>query len=732
MAHTTRSTSLVLSLLAAAAFAGCDNIPEFVSTGTDGKGGPGENQDGSGAQGNDDLDVNAGGGAGGADPGTVNECDSQVGSCEEELEPPEPACGDGRINVAGETCDDGNGESGDGCTANCDLEANFVCATPGEKCTSTVECGDSKITGEETCDDGNSTAGDGCDASCAIEAGWACDFPGLRCVAAECGDSLVVDFEECDFGGDVTGCTSCLIDDGYDCDGASCTPTVCGNGTVERGEQCEDGNARPFDGCYKCASEPSCTGGVCNSVCGDGQRYDDEACDDGNARDGDGCSSTCEVELGFACGDIAGTPPETLSLPIIFRDFIGRSRSNLDTSTCYGPREESPTAQKTIPCYHINFNNQSGTSLQGVVENDLGADGTPDMICPGGDCSGNVGVPSGNFTNNDDFEDWYDDADPESLAVYDELTLTRGAGLTYNFSPSGPGFYPLDNKGWVASGEENQVDCNGGMRNVSFSSETRFYFEYQGGERFDFNGDDDLWVFVNGKLAIDLSGLHGPRGGYFQLDDDTDGAGLGDVADGTALINNDLITETPLDLGLVPGGIYEVALFHAERNQCGSNFEVTLKDFNKPKSKCESTCGDGIVASDEFCDDGMSGNDGAYGNCSNDCLSRGPYCGDGTQQETEGEQCDDGVNLSTYGTGCAPGCVTAPNCGDGQVQSTFEDCDDGDNNGGYGECAQGCVLGPRCGDGVIQSADGEECDDGNRINGDECNVNCKDEVSIIK
>ena len=54
-----------------------------------------------------------------------------------------------------------------------------------------------------------------------------------------------------------------------------------------------------------------------------------------------------------------------------------------------------------------------------------------------------------------------------------------------------------------------------------------------------------------------------------------------------------------LHLGLVVGKVYEVVMFQAERNQCGSNFGVTLKNFGKPKSTCSSTCGDAIVAADE-------------------------------------------------------------------------------------------------------------------------------------
>ena len=117
---------------------------------------------------------------------------------------------------------------------------------------------------------------------------------------------------------------------------------------------------------------------------------------------------------------------------------------------------------------------------------------------------------------------------------------------------------------------------------------------------------------------------------------------------------------------------------------------------------------------DEVCDDGV--NDGSYGGCAADCLSRGPSCGDGTVHPAH-EKCDDGVNLSPYG-GCAPGCVKGDFCGDGKVDSRFgEQCDDGKNDGSYGGCTPQCKLGPRCGDGIIQGDDGEQCDDGNAHDG---------------
>jgi cysteine-rich repeat protein len=241
---------------------------------------------------------------------------------------------------------------------------------------------------------------------------------------------------------------------------------------------------------------------------------------------------------------------------------------------------------------------------------------------------------------------------------------------------------------------------------------------------------------VNGHLVIDLGGLHGSMRSTFVLDADTDGDGP-DTADGSVDASASVEAgdqnkqpRTDYPLGLTPLGVYEVVMFHAERNECGSNFSVTLKDFNRPKSKCESSCGDGKLASDELCDDGeanASEDPPPYGRCGSDCNSRGGYCGDGQVDEAAGEACDDGNNRSVYGpVGCAPGCKLPAFCGDGEVQSKFEQCDDGENTGAYGKCAASCVLGPRCGDGETQGD--EECDDGNRQNYDGCNVNCAVEV----
>jgi cysteine-rich repeat protein len=71
--------------------------------------------------------------------------------------------------------------------------------------------------------------------------------------------------------------------------------------------------------------------------------------------------------------------------------------------------------------------------------------------------------------------------------------------------------------------------------------------------------------------------------------------------------------------------------------------------------------------------------------------------------------------------------LCTPLCGDGVV-TAGEECDDGTNDGGYGECDPGCVLGPSCGDGIVQPP--EDCDDGNNVDGDFCGSACRN-VTVI-
>jgi len=161
------------------------------------------------------------------------------------------SCGDSVITTL-EACDDGNSESGDGCSDCCVVETGYMCSNtecgPSD-CqwkTGLEKCGDGFTLGAEVamvdfCDDGNTTPGDGCSLACKIECGYECDG-GLANAAdtctTSCSNAVKTNDEAYDDGNTVDGdgCSStCTIEGGYTCiELDTCIPSTCkevfGNG----------------------------------------------------------------------------------------------------------------------------------------------------------------------------------------------------------------------------------------------------------------------------------------------------------------------------------------------------------------------------------------------------------------------------------------------------------------------------------------------------------------------
>jgi fibro-slime domain-containing protein len=578
-------------------------------------------------------------------------------------------CGDG-MRHPDEGCDDGNLETGDGCDDLCAVEQDHACPTPGEPCVLVVVCGNGRIEGSETCDDGDLIDGDGCDADCVREDGWSCPVPGTACTATECGDGIVAGFETCDDGNNLPddGCDdSCKLEEGFHCPipGAMCEETDCGDGLVQGTEECDDQNADVGDGCTPfCKREPVCADGVCMAVCGDAVRQVTEGCDDGNNLPGDGCDPDCEIEPGFDCVEMALPDPPQVAIPVTVRDFVaacdtgdGNDRRLADDES----GAEAPFGHRDFECFN------EGLDL-GMVENELDVDGKP------------VRIENGSTFSDAGFAQWYRSDADYNRAIAQSFTMPSIGGGAYQLDSGA--LFPINDDGFVVEDcdgspcEQRHVDGQDiGEMNFHFTTEVRFWFEYAGTETLAFSGDDDVWVFINGKLAVDIGGVHGRENGSVNLGNPSTAAAL----------------------ELTVGGVYEAVVFHAERHTTRSQYRLTLTNFNQAPSVCDDFCGDGVVSSREVCDDGADnglGDGSAYGGCADDCTLE-PHCGDANVDTEFGEVCDDGINLGGDAGSCAPGCTS---------------------------------LGSSCGDGVVQTQDGEQCDDGNQMGGDGCSADCLIEV----
>lgn len=256
-------------------------------------------------------------------------------------------------------------------------------------------------------------------------------------------------------------------------------------------------------------------------------------------------------------------PPDTYDLTVLVRDFRGSDESG------------------GHPDMERNKNLGAGNVMIEVVMPTLGADGKPVwqgngkhlkkvkvngvntyMQCA--DASGNpicytlydsglgdtpyeldLSRPSG-FTTKANFDEWYRDVPGVNLSTLITLTATRQADGTYQYSDTDDmpdGFFPIDNQLFGNS------KANGGKHNYHFTTEIKgtFIYDATANQMFRFLGDDDVWVFIDGRLVIDLANTHSPAEQYVDMN----------------------------RLGLTHGQVYSLDMFQAERQTKGSHFGFT-------------------------------------------------------------------------------------------------------------------------------------------------------------
>lgn len=252
---------------------------------------------------------------------------------------------------------------------------------------------------------------------------------------------------------------------------------------------------------------------ACRTECGPGV----ESCIDGDWRE-------CDVpEVKRACASLCGSGNETCR--------FGK------WGKCDAPQPHPPRLKAVVrdfsPTTHPDFESTYKTGLdQGIVQSLLGSDDKPVY-------ASSTRTPS--TTDAARFYQWYHDDPSVNASKVHDLQLQPAAEQPGMFEYRDLEFFPIDGELFGNEGRGH---------NYHFTLEASTTFEYRGGEVFSFDGDDDMWVFINRQLAIDLGGLH-----------------------------NSLAADVALDsiagsFGLEIGGVYPLHFFFAERHTIASHFTI--------------------------------------------------------------------------------------------------------------------------------------------------------------
>lgn len=276
-----------------------------------------------------------------------------------------------------------------------------------------------------------------------------------------------------------------------------------------------------------------------------------DGCGAGNQTCVDGLWSACEVPVVIrACSDGCANGEERCEdgawqacvAPLVQRDCSSVCGSGHETckngswGACDAPQPRPPQLSATVrdfsPKTHADFEAAYPPGVDtGVVKDLLGPDDKP-VYASLSRTKSTSGAAN--------FDKWYHD-DVVNLSAPLELQLLPSADDAGAFSYENHKFFPIDGE---------LLGNEGRAHNYHFTLEAHTTFEYRGGEVFSFSGDDDMWVFINRHLAIDLGGLHPTMSADIALDTIATGAGL------------------------VRGNVYPLHFFFAERHTTESNFTV--------------------------------------------------------------------------------------------------------------------------------------------------------------
>jgi fibro-slime domain-containing protein len=184
-----------------------------------------------------------------------------------------------------------------------------------------------------------------------------------------------------------------------------------------------------------------------------------------------------------------------------------------------------------LPQAHPDFNSFLCGLQKGMVSEDLGPDKKPVLI-----------DTKNCITSEETFNQWFRPTEGVNLvSSYTLVAQYDPVKMAYTYSNSN--FFPLDDQGY---GNEQYY------HNYGFCFELHSQFTYSPEQVFQFMGDDDVWVFINNKLVIDLGGVHGSEWASVSLN----------------------------TLDLVEDAYYDLDFFFCERHITGSNLILSTFDLS--------------------------------------------------------------------------------------------------------------------------------------------------------
>jgi fibro-slime domain-containing protein len=595
-----------------------------------------------------------------------------------------------------EQCDDSNIAVGDGCSERCRVELGKKCEGQPSVCTDAV-CGNLVKEGAEACDDGNTLPFDGCSPICLKEPNCA----GLSCTS-DCGDGLLID-EGCDDGNliDGDGCSStCTEETGFTCvaelaceqvagqcvlrvptvfrdfgeshphfGGHACSalapgavgPQLSAEGRPVRGpaalQACigPDGPEGSFDDWYtdnprnvtlvgEIVLFENGAGGYVNRWGAQGEQF--TSVNPTTERAGFGgslaaCGAACLTEANnqIQCANVCRPDNDEV-------DSLTRERTQRDNELLQA--QNAQDAARVAQIEALIAQNEIDLAAAVVAATTCEAACTLRRDTQVATCSSTCKPCSTN---------------PAQFCVGGQLRSYDGNPVFFPVDsiPPGPTVNSVaatlpEQYGYPSYPDEREIYPNAPNHNFFFTSEVQYWFKYDANTNatLTFLGDDDVWVFLNGRLAVDLGGIHVPSTGSVAINAAA-GSVTSSFGDGRPAMAGGLpppptvIQASPADFGLVDGNVYKINIYHAERQVDGSSFQLTLAGFEATPSDCSAICGDGILSFGEECDDGV--NDGGYNECGDTCRL-GPFCGDEITQPEFGEVCDVGPGGDVECRGC--------------------------------------------------------------------------------